>query len=159
LSGVRSAAWRECRAIEEVPLSRTVFIAVAVSVAVIGLAASDAGQAAAQVREAETAFAKTMADRDWQAFTAFISQEAVFFGRQRVLRGREAVAAGWKPYFDAPQAPFSWAPEQVEVLESGTLALSSGPVFGPGGERSGTFMSVWRLEADGRWRIVFDKGC
>jgi ketosteroid isomerase-like protein len=136
-----------------------VFIAVTVFVAVLGLAAADARQAAVQVRETEAAFARTMADRDWKAFTSFISHEAVFFGSQGVLRGREAVAAGWKPYFDAPQAPFSWTPEQVEVLESGTLALSSGPVFTPGGERSGTFMSVWRLEVDGRWRIVFDKGC
>jgi ketosteroid isomerase-like protein len=28
-----------------------------------------------------------------------------------------------------------------------------------GGLRVGTFNSVWRLEADGKWRIVFDKGC
>lgn len=26
------------------------------------------------------------------------------------------------------EAPFSWEPAQVEVLDSGTLALSSGPV-------------------------------
>jgi ketosteroid isomerase-like protein len=56
-------------------------------------------------------------------------------------------------------APFSWEPEHVEVLASGTLALSSGPVFGRDGTRIGTFNSVWRLEADGRWRVVFDKGC
>ena len=121
-------------------------------------AAADTAELAGQVRAAETAFAKTMADRDWAAFKACISEEAVFFGRQ-VLRGRDAVAAGWKPYFEGEQAPFSWAPEQVEALESGRLALSSGPVLDPGGKRIGTFQSVWRLEADGRWRIVFDKGC
>jgi ketosteroid isomerase-like protein len=120
--------------------------------------AVDTAELARQVRETETAFAKTMADRDWAAFKNFVAQEAVFFGR-RVLRGREAVAEGWKPYFAGPAAPFSWRPEQVEVLESGTLALSSGPVLDPDGKRNGTFQSVWRLEADGCWRIVFDKGC
>jgi ketosteroid isomerase-like protein len=121
-------------------------------------AGADTAELARQVRAAETAFARTMADRDWAAFKACVSPEAIFFGRQ-VLRGRDAVAAGWKPYFDGERAPFSWEPEQVEALESGGLALSSGPVLDPQGKRIGTFQSVWRLEADGRWRIVFDKGC
>lgn len=112
----------------------------------------------AQVRAAETAFAKTMADRDQAAFAGYVADEAVFFGRG-VLRGKGAVVEGWKPLYEGPKAPFSWAPEQVEVLDSGTLALSSGPVYDPDGKRSGTFNSVWRLEKDGKWRVVFDKGC
>lgn len=121
--------------------------------------AATTSELAMQVKAVETAFAKTMADRDWAAFKASISAEAVFFGRKGILRGRDAVAEGWKPYFEGTQAPFSWAPEQVEALESGTLALSSGPVLDPEGKPIGTFQSVWRLEADGRWRIIFDKGC
>lgn len=140
-------------------MKRTVRIGGIVLATAIALAGADLDQLASQVRETEAAFARTMAERDWEAFRSFISREAVFFGGQRVLRGREAVAAGWKPYFAEKKAPFSWAPEQVEALESGALALSSGPVFGPDGARAGTFMSVWRLEPDGRWRIVFDKGC
>jgi ketosteroid isomerase-like protein len=135
------------------------FVAVALLAAALPRAAADTAQLAEQVRQAETAFAQTMADRDWVAFKACIAEEAVFFGRQGVLRGREAVAAGWKPFFEGPCAPFSWKPEQVEALASGALALSSGPVLDPEGKRVGTFQSVWRLEADGRWRIIFDKGC
>ena len=63
-----------------------------------------------------------------------------------------------KRFYEKPDAPFSWAPEQVEVLESGTLALSSGPVWDPKGKQFATFTSIWRLEAPGVWRIVFDKG-
>jgi ketosteroid isomerase-like protein len=114
---------------------------------------------ALQVREAESAFAKTMAARDYSAFESHIADEAVFFGQQRVLRGKAAVAAGWKQFFEGAAAPFSWEPERVEVLDSGTLAFSSGPVRDPEGRRIGTFNSVWRREADGRWKIVFDKGC
>jgi len=114
---------------------------------------------AQQVRATETAFAKTMADRDHAAFTTFLADETVFVGRSGALRGRAAVAAGWKPLFEGKEPPFSWAPEAVEVLDSGTLALSSGPVLDPKGQRVGTFNSVWRREGDGRWRIVFDKGC
>lgn len=121
--------------------------------------AASTTELARQVRVVETAFAKTMADRDWVAFKVCISDEAVFFSLQSILRGRDAVAEGWKPYFEGPRAPFSWEPDQVEALESGTLALSSGPVMDPEGKCIGTFQSIWRLEADGRWRIIFDKGC
>jgi ketosteroid isomerase-like protein len=113
---------------------------------------------AAQVRAREVAFARTMADRDHAAFVTFVSEEALFLGAT-VLRGREAVAEGWKPFFDGATAPFSWEPERVEVIDSGTLAISSGPVRNPEGERVGTFNSTWRLEEDGEWRVVLDMGC
>src|SRR5256885_5401896 len=82
-----------------------------------------------QVRNTERAFARTMADRDHAAFVAFLSEETVFFSANGVLRGPKQVGDGWKRFYDAPKAPFSWEPEQVEVLDSGTLALSSGPAW------------------------------
>ena len=48
---------------------------------------------------------------------------------------------------------------RVEVVASGTLAFSTGPVFDPEGKRTGTFNSTWRLEKDGEWRVVLDSGC
>jgi len=111
-----------------------------------------------QVRDTERAFAKSMADRDHRAFVSFLSEETVFFSGTGVLRGPGQVGDGWKRFFEGPKAPFSWEPDQVEVLDSGSLAFSSGPVYDPDHKRIGTFHSVWRRE-DGRWRIVFDKGC
>jgi uncharacterized protein (TIGR02246 family) len=115
-------------------------------------------QLAEQVRQTETAFARTMADRDHAAFVSFLADETVWFGKS-VLRGKEAVARAWKPFYEGKQAPFSWRPETVEVLDSGTLALSTGPVFDPSGKLTNTFTSIWRRDADGKWRIIFDKGC
>lgn len=112
-----------------------------------------------QVAATERAFARTMADRDHAAFTSFLSEEAVFLGGASVLRGRASVAAAWKRLYDAPEAPFSWEPDTVEVLPSGTLALTAGPVRDPAGKVVGRFYSTWRLEAPGAWRIVFDHGC
>ena len=111
-----------------------------------------------QVADTERAFAKTMADRDLAAFSSFLSDEAVFFSGPEPLRGKPAVTAWWKRFYDQPTAPFSWAPDRVEALDSGTLALSTGPVLDPAGQCVGRFTSIWRQEAPGVWRIVFDKG-
>jgi ketosteroid isomerase-like protein len=112
-----------------------------------------------QVRKTEMAFAKTMANRDAAAFVSFLYKEAVFLSGGGAARGSREVAERWKGYFTGPQAPFSWEPDQVEVLESGTLAMTSGPVRDPQGKRIGTFHSVWRREAKGAWKIVLDNGC
>lgn len=119
----------------------------------------DQGASSRAVADAERAFAATMARRDHAAFTSFLSEEAVFFSNTGPLRGKQAVAEAWKPYYEHAEAPFSWAPERVEVLDSGTLALSTGPVHDAAGKPIGSFTSIWRLEAPGTWRIIFDKGC
>lgn len=128
------------------------------------LSMSDTARAASPSHEdavlaAERAFAQTMAERDLAAFAGFLSDEAVFFSGGAVLRGKAAVVAGWAAYFAAgTPAPFSWSPDRVEVLASGGLAFSTGLVRDPQGRVAARFQSVWRREADGRWRVVFDKG-
>ena len=112
----------------------------------------------AEVFAAERAFAKSMADRDFAAFGKLIAADTLFFGNTKVHRGRDAVLAAWKGFFEGPQAPFSWEPDQVEVLDSGQLALSTGPVRDPKGQVIARYNSIWQRGADGRWLIIFDKG-
>jgi ketosteroid isomerase-like protein len=123
------------------------------------LARPTVAQAQQQVRATERAFAKTMADRDLARFATFLAEETIFFSGSTPLRGKAAVAADWARHFTAATAPFSWEPDEVEVLPSGDLALSSGPVRDPSGKVVARFTSIWRYEAPGTWRIIFDKGC
>lgn len=111
-----------------------------------------------QVHAAEDAFARSMAQRDLTAFAEFVDDEAVFFSGPAPLRGKAQVLAFWARYFDGPQAPFSWAPDEVEILDSGSLALSSGPVRDAKGQLVARFTSIWRRNQAGVWRVVFDKG-
>lgn len=111
-----------------------------------------------QVLATERAFAQTMADRDHAAFTRFLSTDAVFFSGPTPLRGKQSVADYWARFYTGAVAPFSWEPQDVEVLDSGDLALSSGPVRDASGKLIATFTSIWRREAPATWRIVFDKG-
>lgn len=146
------------------PLPRTArLFFVAATAALLSACASaplDRAELTRQVTATETAFAKTMADRDGAAFASFLAEDTVFFSGREPLRGKAAVAAWWtQRFFASPQAPFSWKPQKVEVLQEGRLAMSTGPVFDPSGKPVGSFTSVWRQEAPGVWRIIFDNGC
>lgn len=99
-----------------------------------------------------------MANRDLAAFASFVDDEAVFFAEGGPLRGKGAIVEGWQGYFETDEAPFSWEPGTVEVLPSGKLALSTGPVYDRGGACVATFTSIWRLADDNMWRVVFDRG-
>lgn len=135
------------------------FILLACLIAAGGASGQNHPELVRQVVLAESSFAATMALRDLESFGTFVAEEAVFMGPRRTQRGRADVVAEWSRYFKEKEAPFSWRAGAVEVLESGTLALSTGPVFDPAGKQTGTFSSIWRLEPDGRWRVIFDHGC
>jgi ketosteroid isomerase-like protein len=111
-----------------------------------------------QVRDTEIAFAKTLADRDLAKFRSMIAPDVIWLADQP-LRGPDEVLTRWSKFFEGPTAPFSWAPELVEVQDGGNLALTTGPVFDPSGKRVATFTSIWRRESNGEWKIIFDRGC
>lgn len=107
----------------------------------------------------ETAFAATMADRDLKAFSTFLDDETIFYAGPTELRGKQAVIDAWSRFFEGETPPFSWKPDVVSVLDSGVLGLTSGPVLDSEGNRIGSFNSIWRKNADGIWKIIFDRGC
>jgi ketosteroid isomerase-like protein len=120
--------------------------------------AVDLPGAASQLRAAETAFAQSMADRNFDAFASHVADDAVFINGGQPLRGKAAVLAHWKRFFETPAAPFSWRPELVEVAAGGDIGYTEGPVVAPDGRVTLRFYSTWRRSASGRWQVVFDNG-
>jgi len=127
-------------------------------VAIPAMASESMSELTEQVRATEIAFAKTLADRDVKTFVSMIAPDVIWLG-QTPMRGPAEVLKTWQKFFDEQKAPFSWAPEIVEVQDGGKLALSRGPVTDAAGRRVGTYTSIWRREDSGKWRIIFDSGC
>jgi len=116
------------------------------------------------VRCQEIRFSQSVESRNAELFATFIDDDARFVGSS-VLRGPEAVAAAWSVFFQDAGPRITWRPQFVEVLENGALALTRGPyklittdAEGASIEHWGTFNSVWRLQPDGGWKVVFDAG-
>jgi hypothetical protein len=106
--------------------------------------ADSTGELEKEVADTERAFPKTMADRGFEAFKSFISDEAVFWSVSSPLELKEAVLAFWKAYYEGPDAMFVWQPETVVALEKGDLTLSKGPVLGPDNIVNAYYNSIWR---------------
>ena len=117
-----------------------------------------------EVRCREIAFSQAVETQDLGAFREFIDADARFVGA-KVSRGVDEVAAAWTVFFKEDGPTIKWRPQIIEVLADGKLALSRGPYRAlstfPNGdvvEQWGTFNSIWRLNDDGEWRVVFDAG-
>jgi len=137
--------------------SAIALLAAACAHAAAPLPASELEALAKEVSAAETAFAKTMADRRVDRFAEFIAEDAVFHGPALQV-GRAAIVEKWRPLFEKPEAPFSWGPDLVTVAADGRSALSTGPVRDPQGRIGSRFMTIWEKGADGRWRVAVDQG-
>jgi len=109
-----------------------------------------------QVREAEIAFAKAFASRDKEAFFAMVADDATFLSTTTAATGKQQVIESWTRYFATAKAPFSWAPDRVSVSADGTLGLSTGPVYDARGQHTGDYISTWRRDPNGQWKIIFD---
>lgn len=135
------------------------------TIATCALAAGSAfADLADDVRCREIGFSQSVENRDIEAFGSFIDADARFVG-SRVQRGVDEVVEAWSAFFSPGLPAIIWRPQVVEVLEDGKLALSRGLFIrtssneeGDEVESWGTFNSVWRLNDDGQWRVVFDAG-
>ncbi len=118
----------------------------------------------AEVLKVETDFAE-MAKQNGiaAAFLAFADEEAVL-SRGTLIRGKAEI----KAYFEANVAVYKdlkleWKPDFIEVSESGDLAYTYGNYSatslaedGSMKSDSGIFHTVWKRQADGQWKFVWD---
>ena len=116
------------------------------------------------VRCREIGFSQSAENQDIDAFRSFIDADARFVGGS-VRQGVDEVAQAWSVFFTTDGPTIKWRPQIIQVLENGTLALSRGPYKSESVDADGnhvvnwgTFNSVWRLNDDGQWRVVFDAG-
>jgi ketosteroid isomerase-like protein len=137
--------------------------------------ASAIGSASAGPKEeliaADKAFsALSVAKGDSAAFLAFLADDGRLFGTGDglPLLGKAAAAASFKSgeFRNGPKATLSWEPDYASVSSDGTLGWTDGRWTFAGapnakGERvqaTGHYLTVWRKEPDGVWKVAADMG-
>jgi ketosteroid isomerase-like protein len=115
------------------------------------------------LRQADQALASAVERHDRAAFEALLAEDAYFAGGGQPLRGRAAVSKGWASFFEPDGPRLSWAPELAEMSRSGDLGYTVGhyrfesrDAAGRSVKREGRYVTVWRKEADGAFRVALD---
>ena len=114
------------------------------------------------------------ADRDFQQATAahrldgwmsYMADNAVLFNLSPAVSGKAAIADFYRASFANPDFQLTWSPSRAEMFPSGDMGYTSGryelrvkdakgnPVM-----RKGSYVTVWKKQADGNWKVMADGG-
>jgi len=133
---------------------------VLLAVALAGCAATPSPmEVPASLAAAETAFAAhSMRENMRPAFLANFADDGMTPRQPGWVRSNEFLAT--RPN---PPIVLDWRPQYVEVAASGELGLSTGPTklvanAKPDVANYGQYVSVWRREASGTWKVLVDLG-
>jgi ketosteroid isomerase-like protein len=136
-----------------------VFLAV-LSLGTLTVHAQDAGgiTEAQKLANAERWFAQTSLARGIrEAFVTYLADDAIVF-----QPGPIAAKQWWRDH-PASKATLLWGPAYAETARSNDLGYTTGPSrYKPAGENKptyfGQFVSVWKKQNDGTWKVRLDVG-
>jgi ketosteroid isomerase-like protein len=122
--------------------------------------------AVAAIMKADADVNQAVADRDLKRFLSFVGEPATFNGGLAdEIHSRDAIAKDWARYFQANGPRLTWKPTKGEILGHGDLGYTVGSwelrAVAAGGQAAvtrGNYLTVWRKQADGAWRVSFDTG-
>lgn len=82
-----------------------------------------------------------------------------------VIRGREEVRKAMDGFFSKPGNTLRWQPDFADVAKSGDLGYTLGASQrywtdkeGKALENEGRYITIWKRQKDGSWKIAFDTG-
>lgn len=88
------------------------------------------------------------------SFNKWSTPDAIVIGDGLVLRVSEAYPDGPRP---ADEPLLEWWPNFAGISRSGDMGFTTGGVQ-VGGARTGHYFTVWKRQADGAWKWIYDGG-
>jgi ketosteroid isomerase-like protein len=137
------------------------------AVALAGCAGKRNGAGAAEaIRNADIAFATATAERGVDGWVSWFADSGVMVIPGRNVVGRTAIRELMTPELGDTTVALTWRPVSVEVSPGGNLGYTIGrwdrtprPGAAPGATvRHGSYVTIWRKQGDGTWKVVLDIG-
>jgi ketosteroid isomerase-like protein len=114
--------------------------------------------------QADRDFAKATAAKRLDGWMSFMAPNAVLL-RAEPLVGLDQIKAGMAKDFDSPGFQLTWEPTKAEFVGSGPVGYTVGryeaKFTGDDGKPQtshGSYMTTWRKQKDGSWKVVADIG-
>jgi uncharacterized protein (TIGR02246 family) len=117
------------------------------------------------LRDADAAWAQAWASKDVdKAVAGYADDATVLDPNLAAITGRENFRANLKPFFADKNFAIHWDASKVDVAQSGDLGYTQGtltytitdPSTGQPFTDRAKYLTVWKKQADGSWRVVED---
>ncbi len=122
------------------------------------------GKAESAVLAADAAWLKTYIEKDVDKSVAFCDEQgSLLWPNSPAATRKNAIAKLTASAFAIPDFKLVWHPEKVGVAHSGELGYTSGTydwsykdASGKAMADKGKYLTVWKKQADGSWKVLFD---
>ena len=118
----------------------------------------------AVLMQADRDFARATAQERAEGWMRYMAEDAVIF-RAKPLMGKTAIRELYQKVFADADFSLAWEPKKGEMFPSGDLGYTVGRWLstsaGKDGKKQtqhGTYMTLWKKQADGSWKVVGDIG-
>ncbi len=118
-----------------------------------------------QLMDADTAFAKATAERGLDGWLSWFADDAQINARPAPIQGKEALRKHYSKMFSQPGFAIRWNPLFAEASKDGTLGYTFGQAEvesrnakGEVQKSDARYVSVWKRQKDGSWKVVTDIG-
>ena len=127
--------------------------------------ADESAAAVEAIRAADAAWSQAFSARDTTAAVAAVeSTGSVAAPNAPIATGPQAIRALFEGFYALPAMTIHWQPNVVQASRSGELGFTLGtyelsfndPKGKPASDK-GKYVTVWRKQADGTWKVVVDE--
>ena len=127
---------------------------------------SDPAEARRTLMEADVAFARETAERGVEGWVSFFTADGILFSDHGRADGADAIRETMAPAFTDPARSLTWRPTEAFASASADLGYTIGrwelitrdPDGGTTVGASGNYVTIWRRELDGSWKVAVDIG-
>jgi len=110
-------------------------------------------------------FAKATKERGADGWASYFAEDARMMTKTGPIIGQDKIRASMEGFFSNKEAYIKWMPDYAETSEAMDMGYTYGEFtrgyINAEGERvfaEGQYVTIWKLQKDGRWRIVCDVG-
>lgn len=118
-----------------------------------------AGDPTAALKAADQGWSKAAQDKNLDQFMTFVGDDIYASGPDgKWMHGKAAMHDAWASMLKDPSFKLGWTIETAEVAKDGRLGYTRGTFSGSMGGKpmAGSYTTVWKKGADGKWRVAVD---
>lgn len=115
--------------------------------------------------QADKDFAKAAAARGAGGFLSFFAGDAAILPKNGApITGLDRLGAAFRETWAQPGYSLQWTPLKAELAKSGEIGYTYGTyerrrmVDGKPVTETGKYVTIWRRQRDGKWKVIVDMG-